>query len=114
MGMQNLQLDVISITNNIVPKKKYEYFEKSIEKLCDFIKIFKSDLKEIEIEKKENGDFYICELIMVYEAYKINAEFESTGIKKLIKLYRNGMIEGSPFNVDSIDFIGIFSTDEED
>ena len=136
---------------------------------------------------------------MVYEAYKINAEFESTGIKKLIKLfaylkemvnggivfiyefdsnlhdvylcalleylmeygdgqlcftthnvgpmdilkqnkksidflsedhkiypwktngnyspsklYRNGMIEGSPFNVDSIDFIGIFSTDEED
>ena len=59
--------------------------------------------------KKENGDFYICELIMVYEAYKINAEFESTGIKKLIKLYRNGMIEGSPFNVDSIDFIGVFS-----
>ena len=199
MGMENLYLDVISITNNIVPKKKYEYFEKSIEKLCDFIKIFKSDLKEIEIEKKENGDFYICELIMVYEAYKINAEFESTGIKKLIKLfaylkemvnggivfidefdsnlhdvylcalleylmeygdgqlcftthnvgpmdilkqnkksidflsedhkiypwktngnyspsklYRNGMIEGSPFNVDSIDFIGIFSTDEED
>ena len=29
---------------------------------------------------------------MVYEAYKINAEFESTGIKKLIKLfaYLNG------------------------
>lgn len=51
---------------------------------------------------------------MVYEAYKINAEFESTGIKKLIKLYRNGMIEGSPFNVDSIDFIGIFSTDDGD
>lgn len=24
------------------------------------------------------------------------------------KLYRNGMIEGSPFNVDSIDFIGVF------
>ena len=30
------------------------------------------------------------------------------------KLYRNGMIEGSPFNVDSIDFIGIFGLSEED
>ena len=29
-------------------------------------------------------------------------------------LYRNGMIEGSPFNVDSIDFIGVFETDEEE
>ena len=33
MGMENLYLDIISITNNIVPKKKYEYFEKSIEKI---------------------------------------------------------------------------------
>jgi len=24
------------------------------------------------------------------------------------------MIEGSPFNVDSIDFIGVFDSDEED
>lgn len=30
------------------------------------------------------------------------------------KLYRNGMIEGSPFNVDSIDFIGVFGTGEVD
>lgn len=30
------------------------------------------------------------------------------------KLYRNGMIEGSPFNIDSIDFIGIFGSGEED
>ena len=30
------------------------------------------------------------------------------------KLYRNGMIEGSPFNVEAIDFIGVFDSDEED
>jgi AAA15 family ATPase/GTPase len=29
-------------------------------------------------------------------------------------LYRNGMIEGSPFNVDSIDFIGVFDSYEGD
>ena len=156
-------------------------------------------MQDIEIEKKEHKDFLICNLIMVYDAYKIHAEFESTGIKKLIKLYaylnemaqggivfidefdsnlhdvylcalleylmeygegqlcftthnvgpmdvlrknkksidflsvdhkiypwtsngnyspsklyRNGMIEGSPFNVDAIDFIKAFHVDEED
>ena len=30
------------------------------------------------------------------------------------KLYRSGMIEGSPFNIDSIDFIGAFGLDGED
>ena len=30
------------------------------------------------------------------------------------RLYRNGMIEGSPFNVDSIDFISVFGSGEED
>lgn len=29
-------------------------------------------------------------------------------------LYRNGMIEGSPFNVDAIDFIRAFDTEEDD
>ena len=29
------------------------------------------------------------------------------------KMYREGMIEGSPFNVDSIDFIGIFESEED-
>lgn len=29
------------------------------------------------------------------------------------KLYRSGMIEGSPFNVDSTDFIGVFGSGEE-
>ncbi|RHO83813.1 ATP-binding protein, partial [Clostridiaceae bacterium AF42-6] len=155
--------------------------------------------KKIEIEKKENKKLLICNLIMVYDSYKIHAEFESTGIKKLIrlfgflkemvqggivfideldsnlhdvylcalleylmeygegqlcftthnvgpmdvlkqrkksidflsedhkiyswrkngnyspsKLYRSGMIEGSPFNIDSIDFIGAFGLDGED
>lgn len=195
----NEQLDVISISENYIIKTKYVYFEKTIEKLCEFIRIFKPDLQNIEIDKKENHEYYVCDLIMVYDSYKIHAEFESTGIKKLIrlfafiremvnggivfidefdsnlhdvylcalleylmqygegqlcftthnvgpmdilkqnkksidflsedhkiypwrtngnyspsKLYRNGMIEGSPFNVDAIDFIGVFGTGEED
>ncbi len=198
-GMDSEQLNVIKVSENVVDKDMYEYFESTVKNLYEFIHIFKSDLKEIEIDRKEDHDAYICSLIMVYDSYRIHAEFESTGVKKLIKLYaylremvqggivfidefdsnlhdvylcalleylmgyaegqlcftthnvgpmdilkqhkksidflsidgkiypwttngnyspsklyRNGMIEGSPFNVDSIDFIGIFGLSEED
>lgn len=199
LEVENTYLNVISITDNIVPKRIYSHFEENVQKLYDFLHIFKTDLRRIEIDKKENGNFWICDLVMVYQSYKIHAEFESTGIKKLIhlfaylkemaqggivfideldsnlhdvylcalleylaeygegqlcftthnvgpmdilkqrkksidflsenhkiypwttngnyspsKLYRNGMIEGSPFNVDSIDFIGVFESDAEE
>lgn len=199
LKMDNDNLNVLSVTGNIVLKSSYMFFEKDVNKLYDFLHIFKSDLQGIEIDKKENRGFWICDLIMVYDSYKIHAEYESTGIKKLIKLfaylkevvgggivfidefdsnlhdvylcalleylmeygegqlcftthnvgpmdvlkqrkksidflsedhkiyswktngnyspsrlYRNGMIEGSPFNVDSIDFIGVFGSGGED
>ncbi len=193
------RLNVIRVSENVMVKEMYEHFEATIKNLYEFIHIFKADLKGIEIDRKEDHDAYICSLIMIYDSYKIHAEFESTGIKKLIKLYaylreivqggivfidefdsnlhdvylcalleylmeyaegqlcftthnvgpmdilkkhkksidflsidgkiypwvtngnyspsklyRNGMIEGSPFNVDSIDFIGIFGLNEEE
>lgn len=193
LGTDAELLNVIRVSENVVDKDMYEHFRTTVKKLYEFIHIFKSDLKDIEIDRKEDHNDYICNLIMVYDSYRIYAEFESTGIKKLIKLYaylremvqggivfidefdsnlhdvylcalleylmnyaegqlcftthnvgpmdilrqhkksidflsidgsiyswiksghyspsklyRNGMIEGSPFNVDSIDFIGIF------
>lgn len=192
-------INVINITGKIVPQEMYKHFEKTVNKLFEFLHIFKTDLKGIEIDRKEDHELWVCDLVMCYESYKIHAEFESTGIKKLIKLfaylkemvqggivfidefdsnlhdvylcalleylmeygegqlcftthnvgpmdvlkqhkksidflsenhriypwttngnyspsklYRNGMIEGSPFNVDSIDFIGVFGTGEVD
>ena len=197
-SLWRIDLDAIEGVNNIIPQSRMDVFEQSIRKLCDFIRIFKADLREIEIDKKIDKDVYVCDLIMVYDSCKIHAEYESTGIKKLIrlyaylqkmveggivfidefdsnlhdvylcalleylmeygegqlcftthnvgpmdvlkqhkksidflsvdhkvyswktngnyspaKLYRNGMIEGSPFNVDSIDFIGVFGSKEE-
>lgn len=197
--MDTESLNTISVSRNVVSKDAYNRFETDIKKLCDFIRIFKTDLCGIEIEKKEDADKYICNLLMIYESYKVDAEFESTGVKKLIKLYtylremvqggiifvdefdsnlhdvylcalleylmeygkgqlcftthnvgpmdvlkqnkksidflsvdheiypwitngnyspsklyRGGMIAGSPFNVDSIDFIGAFDTGEDD
>lgn len=197
--MDNDYLNVISVTGNLVSKAIFKEFQKDVAKLYEFLHIFKSDLRGIEIDKKENRDFWVCDLVMSYESYKIHAEYESTGIKKLIKLfaylkemleggivfidefdsnlhdvylcalleylmeygkgqlcftthnvgpmdvlkqrkksidflsenhkvyswktngnyspsrlYRNGMIEGSPFNVDSIDFIGVFGYSGEE
>ena len=196
--MNRFMIDTIYDDTNLIMKSSYEYYEKKVKKLKDFIKIFKSDLTNIEIDRKEDGDAYSCNLNMVYGDYSIHTEFESNGVKKLIKLfdylqsmvqgeivfidefdsnlhdvylcalleylmeygkgqlcftthnvgpmdvlkrnkksidflsvdhkiypwttngnyspsklYRNGMIEGSPFNVDSIDFIGIFDPLEE-
>lgn len=199
LDMDGENLNVVSVTGNVIPKEIYPHFESTIENLYEFLHIFKSDLKAIEIDKREEKDTFVCSLIMVYDSYRITAEFESTGIKKLIKLfvylramvdggivfidefdsnlhdvylcalleylmeyaqgqlcftthnvgpmdvlkrhknsidflsadhkiyswktngnyspaklYKNGMIQGSPFNVDSIDFINVFSSDKGD
>lgn len=191
-------VDAISGGTDLIAKPIYTLYEKKVKKLKEFIKIFKPDLTDISIDRKEDGDNYVCNLNMVYGDYVVHTEFESTGVKKLIrlfdflqnmvqggivfidefdsnlhdvylcalleylmeygkgqlcftthnvgpmdvlkrnkksidflsidhkiypwttngnyspsKLYRNGMIEGSPFNVDSIDFIGIFDPLEE-
>ncbi len=196
MDMNNI--NVISSKDNLIGKKDYNDFVLNVRQLKNFISIFKEELTDIVIDKKEDGDFYLCHLNMVYEDYSINTEFESTGIKKLImlfayikkmvqggivfidefdsnlhdvylcalleylmefgkgqlcftthnvgpmdvlrknkksidflssdhtiypwktngnyspsNLYREGMIEGSPFNIESIDFIGIFESELE-
>lgn len=192
LRLNRSSIDAISGGTDLIAKPIYTLYEKKVKRLKEFIKIFKSDLTDITIDRKEDGDNYVCNLNMVYGDYVVHTEFESTGVKKLIrlfdflqnmvqggivfidefdsnlhdvylcalleylmeygkgqlcftthnvgpmdvlkrnkksidflsidhkiypwttngnyspsKLYRNGMIEGSPFNVDSIDFIGI-------
>ena len=181
-----------------VPTEYYDEFSKQVLSLTEFLKKFKNQLVNITIEKTLDKDIYQCRLILNYEGYSVDAEYESTGIKKLVriysylqkmangeivfideldsnlhdvylcalleylmeygqgqlcftthnigpmdvlkrnkksidflssngkiypwvtngnyspsKLYREGMIEGSPFNIDSIDFIGVFDCEED-
>lgn len=71
-----------------VAKKDFEKFQKYINNLCSFIKVFKEDFKTIEIKKDENGDNYECEIILIYnDGKRINKKYESTGIKKIIEMY---------------------------
>lgn len=73
--------------NDFVDINLYDNYEKIIYRLENFLKIFKPDLKKIEIEKKINNDKYICKKIMHYGTSSIDIEFESTGIKKLVRLF---------------------------
>lgn len=63
-------------------------YEKNIKNLVKFLQVFKSDLKDIEIKKEEDGYYYNCELILVYkDGRRVNKKYESSGIKKLIRLF---------------------------
>ncbi len=75
------------VNESHVDKKSFEEYKERINQLTRFIKIFKSDLVSIDIDAKENGGEYICDLNLNYGGDVINKEFESTGIKKLIRLF---------------------------
>ena len=79
-------MDSLSVTDSIIPKNNFDIYVEKINNLTAFLRIFKHDLKSIEIDKKDDGDNYRCDLNLNYGDYLINKEFESTGIKKLIKL----------------------------
>ena len=87
---------------SVVNKKDIAEFEKKISRLCEFLKIFKPDLKSISIDKREDIDSYICELVLNYSDYSINQEFESTGIKKLIRLY-DAFVNADDGNISFVD-----------
>lgn len=67
--------------------KDYDKYSAKIIGLEKFIKLFKPALKKIDIDKSEDKEFYICKMIMDYGEYRIDSEFESTGIKHLIEMY---------------------------
>ena len=81
-------LDIFSsVSDKIVDKEYFGKYKEKVDCLTRFIRIFKSDLVTIDIDAKENGDSYVCDLNLNYGDYVINKEFESTGIKKLIRLF---------------------------
>jgi hypothetical protein len=71
----------------ILKENEDKYYAK-ISRMTNFIKLFKRDLQTIRIESKENGEILVCEKVFEYKnGLKIHIEFESTGIKKLVRLF---------------------------
>jgi AAA15 family ATPase/GTPase len=87
-GILNDFIDYYVTKNHYyVAKESFDKFQHKIKYMTRFISIFKKDLIDIEIEKREDKNYYDCELVFVYPDYRISLEFESTGIKRLTKLY---------------------------
>lgn len=89
----------------VVPKKLIHLFEEDNKRLEKFIKVFKPEVKEIALDKSEDGDVYHIRKIFKYSNYNVEFEFESSGIKQLVKLftYLFKCSKGAIVFVDEID-----------
>ncbi len=89
----------------LIAKDLFENYKLKIKKLERFIQLFKRDLKSIDIDKTEAGEFFACKLLMNYGDYRVDTVFESTGITKLIKLfdYLNSAADGEITFIDEMD-----------
>ena len=100
------KLLAVNANDRNVAKTEFDAYEKFVSRLLLFIKIFKTDLCNIEIEKKDNNETsYQCSLKMVYRDYKLDLEFESRGIKKLVQLfnYLDAASGGAIVFIDELD-----------
>lgn len=78
----------LSTTNaDIISKNMIDAYLENVNNLTSFLKIFIPSLSEIVIDKKINNNIYYCKKIFRYDTKYIDFEFESTGIKKLVKLF---------------------------
>lgn len=88
-----------------IPKNSLEVFEDYLRRMTKFLKIFKSNLKNIEYEKKEDEEYYHINILFVYNNYKVDYEFESMGIKNLFSLftYFRALSDDEVVVIDEID-----------
>lgn len=96
--------------NYLIDKENIETLEKILEYACKFLKIFKSSLNSIEYEKKEVENKYYISILFVYNNYKIDYEFESSGMKSLFDLF----IDLIGLSLDEIVFIDEIDTNIHD
>lgn len=92
-------------SETIIPKSQLHFYRERMDRLYEFVRIFKPNLKNIEPETKEYGDFYICRRIMVYDGFRLDEEYESRGIKKLMRLFEilDAASRGNIVFIDELD-----------
>lgn len=77
----------------MVGDNNLDIYKKETLKIEKFIKLFKPDLKKIDLiitqayKDQNNVITYNCQRMFNYNNYSIDYGYESTGIKKLVKLY---------------------------
>ena len=93
----------------IIRYSEEKEYTKLTKKLSKFLRLAKPTLKDVEIHFKRDGNYSLCELEFVYPGnkkdYRVDYEFESTGIKKLCSLFKvfNEASKGEIVLIDEID-----------
>ena len=93
------------INGDIVSRDDFDKYEAQVESLKRFIQILKPNLKDIRVDYRIDGDNYRCNKIFVYDDYEVDEEYESTGIKRIVKMYAylNLAMKGYKVFIDELD-----------
>ena len=100
----NIHVNFSSFEDKIL-RTEYENYVKQLNKQFLFIKIFKPYLKSINPVIKEDNEFLRIRKEFDYSTYCVDFEYESTGIKKLMKLfsYIESAVNGNIVFIDEMD-----------
>lgn len=89
----------------IISKDVLTFYEEENKKLEKFIRYFKPELKSIKLLKREEKYFLHIRRLFNYGKYNVEYEFESSGIKQLVKLfgYLSKCSNGAVVFIDEMD-----------
>ena len=92
---------------DIIEKDVKSQYEKEIGKIEKLIKVFRPDLKHIDLHFNNiGGDKLSCKKTLVYNNGEfVDLEYESTGVKKLVRLFNvlNSVDKGGVVFIDEFD-----------
>lgn len=79
----------ISDNDDIINSNEYNEYVNEINKIKKFLKVFKPDLEDIDIRPSDaRGGKLICKKTLIYKnGDRVDLEYESTGIKKLVRIF---------------------------
>ena len=82
-----------------------EDYKTNVERLTEFLKLFKPSLKTIKLDIAEDEEYYYCCKKMIYDSYEVDSDYESTGIQKLMSIYNSldDVTKGKIVFIDELD-----------
>ena len=91
--------------DRIIPKNLIEAYERQVLKMTRFIRLFKPELQRIEVERKEDVNYFRCHLTLIYDGYSVDYDYESTGLKNMMSIFSclDAAASGSIAFIDEMD-----------
>lgn len=97
--------NTIGSKKDIILKNQLEDYKTNVERLAEFLKLFKPSLKTIKLDIAEDEEYYYCCKKMIYDSYEVDSDYESTGIQKLMSIYNSldDVTKGKIVFIDELD-----------